>query len=192
MIVKFDFYNSIKNVINSLYIDNKIDHETILIIPVFKKGIEDILRVNANFINKFILISKDKIDINELNDKIEIIYIPNNFKNEELLLMAKDIKEEYDNSYILDLSSNFIYEQEVAKNFSKELVVKYNNIEKIFVPYVYGGLYMATYKIFKLMTDSKVVLINYLDENIKEEIDYDMIVDSDFLIKDNDNVIIII
>lgn len=192
MKIKFDFYNSIRHVINSLYIDNKIDHETVLIIPVFKKGIEDILRVTADFINKFILVSKDEIDIKDINDKVEIIYIPKNFKNEELVLMANDVKEEYPNSFVLDLSTNFTYEQIVAKEFCKSLVTDYHNVDKVFVPYVYGGLYMAVYKVFKLMTEVKVVLINYQNEEIKTNIDYDMVVDSNFEINDNDHTIIIL
>lgn len=192
MIIKFDFYNSIKHLINSLYIDNKIDHETILIIPVYKKGIEDILRVSADFINKCILISKEEIDSKDISDRIEIIYIPNNFKNEELLLMAKDVKEEYPNSFILDLSTSFLYEQIVAKDFCKSIVTDYHDIDRIFVPYVYGGLYNAVYKVFKLMTEIKVVLINYQNEEINSNIEYDMVVDSNFEINDNDHTIIVI
>ncbi len=192
MFIKFNFYDSIKYVIDSLYIENKIDHESVIIIPAFNKGIEDILKLKSLYINKFVLISKDKIDLKNNDDKIDVIYIPSNFKNEELLLMANDVKEEYPNSFILDLSSNQIYERYIAKGLCKDIYSSYKSIEKIYVPYVYGGLYNAIYKFFNLMTDIKVVLINYQKEELKTEIDYDEIIDSSVNINDTNNIIIII
>ena len=191
MIFNIDKYEGIKYLIDSLYDNKEINEDTIIIIPILKYFISDILKIRDNYKNKLIFVLYQ----NELNDildtSIECITIPNNFKEEEIFNMALDIKEEYDNAYLLDLSNNKAYINYYSKIVAKELSKKYIDIDKLYIPYIYGGLYKGISNYFKLVLDAKIYLINYRDELLDKNIDYDYIVSKDEIVDDEKSLVIL-
>ena len=191
MIFNIDKYEGIKYLIDSLYDNKEINEDTIIIIPVLKYLKNEILKIRDNYKNKLIFVLYQ----NELNDildtSIECITIPNNFKEEEIFNMALDIKEEYDNAYLLDLSNNKPYINYYSKIVAKELSKKYIDIDKLFIPYIYGGLYKGISNYFKLVLDAKIYLINYRDELLDKNIDYDYIVSKDEIVDDEKSLVIL-
>ena len=171
---KINIVDGILYAINNLYNKNKISDNTILIIPILDNGLEEILKIRNEIKNKIILILYEKY-INKITDysNIEIITIPNNMPNSEINFMASDIKEEYLDSYIFDLSNEKELETYFSKIISKDIVSKYNNIDKIYIPFIYKSLYQGLYKYFKLVYDDiKIILINNNSYDISD-IEYD-------------------
>ena len=170
---KINIIDGINFAINNLYNKKIINEETILIIPVLDYGLEDIIKINEKYQNKIILVLYEKyINIKDYPN-IEMITIPNNMPASEIKYMADDIKEEYENSYLFDLSNEKEFEMYFSKIISKDIVSKYNNIDKIYIPFIYKSLYQGLYKYFKLVYDDiKIILINNNSNDISD-IEYD-------------------
>ena len=111
MKINIDIYLGIKYSLDSLYKKEIIKEDTIIIIPILKYFISDILKIRDNYKNKLILVLYQS-DINKIpnDNNIELITIPDMMNEEEIFLMANDIKEEYDNSYLFNLEDNKEYE----------------------------------------------------------------------------------
>ena len=65
------------------------------------------------------------------------------------------------------------------------------DIDKLYIPYIYGGLYKGISNYFKLVLDAKIYLINYRDELLDKNIDYDYIVSKDEINDDKTSLVIL-
>ena len=109
MKININVFDGIKYTIDLLLKKNLINDETTIIIPIIDL-FEDILKIKDCYKNKliFVLYQRDAINV-PFDTNIELITIPEQFKIEEIYNMASDIKEEYDNAYLLDLSNDKEY-----------------------------------------------------------------------------------
>ena len=176
---KINIIDGINFAINNLYNKKIINEETILIIPVLDYGLEDIIKINEKYQNKIILVLYEKyINIKDYPN-IEMITIPNNMPASEIKYMAEDIKEEYENSYLFDISNEKEFEMYFSKIISKDIVSKFDNIEKIYIPFTYKGIYEGIYKYFKIFNDDvKIALINIYSYDLKD-IEYDELLEKE-------------
>ena len=188
MKINIDIYDAIKYSIDSLYEKEKINEDTIIIIPILKYFIKDILKIRDNYKNKLILVLYQSELINiQYDEKIECISIPDLMDEDEIFLMAKELKEEYSNAYLYNLETEKEYENYYSKILAKKIVVEYDNI---YIPYYYGGLYKGLAKYFKLVYDSNIILINYRNKDLDENLDYDSIISFNDVIDDNNSLVI--
>ena len=176
---EIDFSSAIEYTINNLFKENKINENSILIIPILDYKVDEFIDALNKINNKIILIAYDNIEISNLSNNYELITISRFLEKEELSYMANEIKEEYDNSYLLDLSDNIIYESYYSKILGKKILLEKEDIKKIYIPYIYGGMYKGLSKFIKLFSDAKIGLINVYNANNFDGLDYDEIVAKD-------------
>ena len=188
MKINIDIYLGIKYSLDSLYKKEIIKEDTIIIIPILKYFISDILKIRDNYKNKLILVLyQSDIDKIPNDNNIELITIPDMMNEEGIFLMANDIKEEYDNSYLFNLEDNKEYENYYSKVLAKTIDTDFNDI---YIPYYYGGLFKGLSKYFKLDCDSNIILINYRNKKIDNNLDYDSIINYNDEIDDKNSLVI--
>ena len=174
MKINIDIYKAIKYSFDSLYKKEIINSNTIIVIPLLRYLIPDILKIRDRYNNKLVLVLyQSEIDKIPNDNNIEVITIPDMMHENEIFLMANDIKEEYDNSYLFNLEDNKEYENYYSKILAKELNIDDNDI---YIPYIYGGLFKGLSKYIKLLFDNKIIAINYRNKELNNDLDYDLVI----------------
>lgn len=188
MKINIDISKAIKYSFDSLYKKEIINSNTIIVIPLLKYLIPDILKIRDSYNNKLILVLyQSDIDKIPNDNNIEVITIPDMMDEDEILLMANDIKEEYDNSYLFNLEDNKEYENYYSKVLSKELNIDENDI---YIPYIYGGLFKGLSKYIKLLYENKIIAINYRNKELDNDLDYDLVIRPNDKIDDSNSIVI--
>ena len=188
MKINIDIYKAIKYSFDSLYKKEIINSNTIIVIPLLRYLIPDILKIRDRYNNKLVLVLyQSEIDKIPNDNNIEVITIPDMMHENEIFLMANDIKEEYDNSYLFNLEDNKEYENYYSKILAKELNIDDNDI---YIPYIYGGLFKGLSKYIKLLFDNKIIAINYRNKELNNDLDYDLVIRPNDKIDELKNIVI--
>ncbi len=188
MKINIDIYKAIKYSFDSLYKKEIINSNTIIVIPLLRYLIPDILKIRDSYNNKLVLVLyQSEIDKIPNDNNIEVITIPDMMHENEIFLMANDIKEEYDNSYLFNLEDNKEYENYYSKILAKELNIDDNDI---YIPYIYGGLFKGLSKYIKLLFDNKIIAINYRNKELNNDLDYDLVIRPNDKIDELKNIVI--
>lgn len=188
MKINIEIYKAIKYSFDSLYKKEIINSNTIIVIPLLRYLIPDILKIRDRYNNKLVLVLyQSEIDKIPNDNNIEVITIPDMMNEDEIFLMANDIKEEYDNSYLFNLEDNKEYENYYSKILAKELNIDDNDI---YIPYIYGGLFKGLSKYIKLLFDNKIIAINYRNKELNNDLDYDLVIRPNDKIDELKNIVI--
>ena len=179
--MKYDlnFNYLIKYVITNLKNENKINDDSCLVIPILNQKSDEIISALNAYNYKTILITFAGNDFYDLNENIEVITISNKIDKKELFLLADDVVEEYDNAYLLNLNDNIYVDSYITKEFGKKILFENESIKKVYIPYIYGGIYNYFYKLFKLFTNPKIAIIDVCDYKKFDGVFYDEVVASD-------------
>ena len=188
MKINIEIYKAIQYSFDSLYKKEIINSNTIIVIPLLRYLIPDILKIRDSYNNKLVLVLyQSEIDKIPNDNNIEVITIPDMMDEDEIFLMANDIKEEYDNSYLFNLEDNKEYENYYSKILAKELNIDDNDI---YIPYIYGGLFKGLSKYIKLLFDNKIIAINYRNKELNNDLDYDLVIRPNDKIDELKNIVI--